>query len=291
MRKIFLVTLVQAFTWTILFSACDNKGGGSGEAYSIKMRLKEGDRFGQDMNMKMNMQAAIINMNMTMETGTDFEVMKASPDENELKLTYTKMHMGMEAGGLPNVKGQSDSALNEKTGKIVGKSVTIKMDKNNKITSVVGLKEILDSMAADETQKQVFEKMFSADQFNNSMGWMFSMYPNKPVKVGETWSASTKMNMAGMDMNIDIDYKLLSVKDGVATINVDGTIKGEGSMKAGAQDMKMNMSGDQKGKLNIKLDDGYLKDGDYKMNLKAEMEVMGTKVPMDMKADCTIKGR
>jgi hypothetical protein len=52
----------------------------------------------------------------------------------------------------------------------------------------------------------------------------------------------------------------------------------------------MDMDGDQNGQMNIGLKDGYLLDSDYKMDLKANMNVMGQKVPMTIKAKYMMKG-
>ena len=54
--------------------------------------------------------------------------------------------------------------------------------------------------------------------------------------------------------------------------------------------MKMAMSGTQKGTVTIRMDNGYLHAGSYKMEMKAEMQMMGQKIPMTMKTDYTLKG-
>jgi carbon monoxide dehydrogenase subunit G len=293
MRRSNLLISIQAFTWIILFSACNsNSGGASGEAYSIKMRLKEGDKFAQNMNMKMNMQAAVINMNMNMEVNSDFEVIKSEPNQKEIKMTYTKLHTSLDAAGMPGAKTEQDSIINGPNRLAVGKSLYLTVDANNKITDVKGFEELFKGDSTmDPNTRMALDRMFSKEQVNNMMGFMFSMYPNKPVKVGDSWNATTTTNVAGMNMDIKVKYTLRSVNNGVASIQVDGEIDGQGTMAMSQQQMNMKLSGDQKGQLNITLEDGYLKDGNYKMNVKAEMDMMGTKLPMTMTADANLKGK
>jgi len=224
-----------------------------------------------------------------MDMGSKFDVVSGDSTNKELKMTYTKAHMKMDMG----MKGVSmpDSALNKVNNNLIGKSVTIKLSPTNEITDVIGAQEALMSDSTlDPKTKEMMEKMFSKEQFNNLYGLMFSMYPSKPVRVGDTWEAETKANVAGIDMKIKIKYKLASVKDGLANIDVDGVINGKGSMSQTGVNLEMDMKGTQKGTLTIKMSDGYLQSGNYKMDVKADMEMMGQKIPMAIKGDYTITG-
>ncbi len=287
-----LLALVTATLMLSLFTACNS--GGSGEAYSIKMRLKTGDTFTHDIQMNMStsmtMAGQSMNMKMKMDMGSKFDVTGGdSTSGKELKMTYTKAHMTMDMG----MKGidMPDSVLNKVNNNIIGKSITIKLSPKNEITEVNGMNEIFTSDSTmDPTTKEMMEKMFSKDQLNNLYGMMFSMYPSKPVRVGDTWDAETKVNVANIDMKIKIKYKLAAVKNGLADIDVDGVIDGKGNMSQGGVSMDMDMKGSQKGTLTVKLEDGYLQSGNYKMDVTADMNVMGQKIPMTIKGDYILAG-
>jgi hypothetical protein len=251
------------------------------------MRLNKADTFSQDMEMNMMMNTSGIEMNMKMNIGTSFEVIKGDGDEKEIKLTYRNMHIAMDMGQFG--KMVPDSVKNRDYNTLVGKSVVLKLSKDNEITDVTGFDEIMTNAAHDSASREMMKKMFSKDQVKSTFGMIFSMYPKKPVKVGETWSGESKINMANMDMNISNKYKLLSVKNGLAEISIDGTIGGGGEMVK-SSGMKMDMSGTQKGTMIIRMDNGYLHNSNYQMDIKAEMQMMGQKIPMTMKADYIIKG-
>ena len=291
MKRIFS-TLITGMLLLSFFTACNS--GGSGEAYTIKMRLKPGDTFSQDIKMNMStsmtMMGQSMNMKMDMDMGSKFEVLSGDSTNKELKMTYPKsqikMDMGMKGVNMP------DSLLNKTNSELVGKSVIIKLSPTNEITEVNGAWEALTSDSSlDPRAKEVVEKMLSKEQLNSFYGMMFSMYPSKPVRVGDTWDAETKANVAGIDMKIKIKYKLASVKDGLANIDVDGVIDGKGNMSQTGVNLQMDMKGTQKGTLTIKMNDGYLQSGNYKMDVKADMEVMGQKIPMTVKGDYTITGK
>ncbi len=87
MKKKFSILPLFVFSITFFYSC---KTGGSGEAYSIKMRLNKGDTFMQDMQMNMEMNAAVVQMKMKMNTATSFEVTNSDTAEKVLKMTYKR---------------------------------------------------------------------------------------------------------------------------------------------------------------------------------------------------------
>ena len=288
MKKILLLAPLFAVSISFFYS-CNS--GSSGDTYTIKMRLNKGDTFNQDMDMNMHMTTAGIETNMRMSTGSSFQVMNSDSAEKELKITYTQMHVAMDMGKLNAMNNTPDSVLNKANKNIIGKSVTIRMSKDNEIVNVSGFEELLNSeQGSDSAGRQMMKKMFSKDQFNSMFGLMFNMYPKKPVKVGESWNGDTKINMGGMNMDVKNKYTLLSVKNGMAEISIDGTLGGNGEILQQSTGLKMDMSGSEKGTLQIRMDNGYLHSGSYKMDMKADMQLMGQKIPMTMKADYTIKG-
>jgi len=287
------IVLLMVTVLAALLSSCNN--GLPGEAYTIKMRLNKADTFHYNikMDMKMNMEVMNkpMNMNMNMDAGSRFEVMENTGDNKELKLTYTGMHMGMDMGNKMMGAANTDSILNATIEKVVGKSVFIDLSPTNEITEVKGFDSLMININDDEAGRQMTEKMFSKEQINNSFGMMFSMYPGKPVKVGETWTAKTKVNLANMDMEVKLTYKLIGVKNGLAEIDVDGIIDCKGDMNQKSGSVGISMSGTQKGTFTIGMNDGYMQTGSYKMDVKAEMEMSGQKVPMIMKANYSLTNK
>lgn len=269
--------------------------GASGDAYTIKMRLKQGDTFNQNTKMNMDVYMGIagqpVNMKMGMNAGVKFDVMEPVGENNVLKLTYNSMNMTMDMGNKIPAQVNMDSIINKNTQRIIGKSVTIDLSPKNEIVAVTGFDSITINEDADAAGKKMMEQMFSKEQMNSLFGAMFSMYPNKTVKTGESWTAKTKVNVANIDMQINLKYTLVGVKNGVADIDLDGVIDGTGKMNQGGMSIDVTMKGSQKGMLTIKLDDGYLQNGAYKMDIKADMEMMGQKIPMTIKADYTLSGK
>lgn len=260
------------------------------ETYTLKMRLKPGDTFTQDMTTDMNMKFAGISMRMSMNTACSFLVKASDTASAQLRMTYSKIKGSMK-GDVPGMENMNtDSMMNASSSKLVGRSVDMTISRDNKILEVSGMDSLMNQNDMDSATKVMMSKMFDKDQFENLFGLMFSMYPKGPVKVGDNWNAETKTNLAGMDMKVKMKYTLKQVHDGVADIYVDGIIDGEGGMEMTGLKLKMGMKGGQKGTISINLSDGYLREGKYQMNVDANMEMMGQKIPLSMTGDIILKG-
>lgn len=285
MKKTFTLLALPALA-ILFFYACNT--GGGGDTYTIKMRLNKGDTFSHDMQMNMGMNTAGIEMKMNMNTGLAFEVLN-SGEVKDIKITYTKMQMSMDMGKLKNPNMQ-DSVMNKVRNNMIGKSVIIKLSKDNEITDVSGFDVLMNDRIQDSSSRETMKNMFSKDQLNTMFGTMFNMYPKKPVKVGESWTGEAIVKIANMDMKVNSKYTLVSVKNNLAEIDINGTIGASGDIPKQSQGIKMDMSGSQKGTITLRMDNGYLHTGSYKMDMKAEMQMMGKKIPMTMNADYTMKG-
>jgi uncharacterized protein DUF6263 len=293
MTKKLLFVPVCFVTLFFFYPACKNKKGGSGEAYSLKMRLNKGDKFGQEMDMNMDMDFTVAGQRMAMKMGmkglNEFEVTSDTPGAKELAMTYKKMDMTMEMNG-PNGQIKSPNS-NDAARKMVGRTIRLKLNDNNQIIETSGFEEMMADASSDSATKMQMKQMFSNDQMNGLFGAMFQMYPDKPVRVGDTWNKEIEVSVAGVKMKMKGDYELTAVKNGVAFITLNGKYGGKGVMKTGVMELEMDIDGAQKGTYNIGIADGYLKDSDLTMDIKGTMTIMGQKVPLNMKGYILVKGK
>lgn len=281
MKRSLILCLFSLSLFGILSPSCNNNKG-SGEAYTIKMRLNPGDKFGQDMDMNMKMgfspMGQEMEMNMAMKTTTAFDVTADSAGMKQLLMTYKKMDISTK---MKTPEGTKDVGSSDVGNRFVGKVIKLSMNSKNEIVDVEGF----DAAMADSLNPEVSAQMkqfFSKDQLNNMFGMAFQMYPDGPVHVGDTWEKEMEVGVAGIKMKVKANYELKSVTNGVAHINVDGKINGKGSMAQNGIGVSMDMDGTQKGSFDIGLSNGYLKESQVKMDIKANMEAGGQKVPMTM---------
>jgi len=263
------------------------------EKYTIRMKLGDGDHFEQtmksDMEISMPMLGKDQNMKMKNEVACTFDVIKSDNKQKKLKMTYTGHKSSMDMGQLNGLTGNTDSILNKQTEILNGKSVEMLLSTDHEIVDVIGGTELFTQENMDEKTKEMMKKMFSKEQIMNLWGMMFSLYPKKPVAIGDHWQAKTTTNMAGLNVTIDITYTLKSVKNGLAEIELIGKIGGKGKMEQLPVDLEMK--GSQNGMISIKMENGYLDKANYKMDIETNMDMGGQKIPMQLKGDFIMEGK
>ncbi len=114
----------------------------------------------------------------------------------ELTMTYDRMKMDMDMKGM---EGLTNPTKNKDIGsRIVGKSVTMKLNNKNEIVEIAGIEDLMWSDTTDMATREQMKKMFSKDQMNSLFGMMFRMYPDKPVRVGDTWESESESISQGL---------------------------------------------------------------------------------------------
>jgi hypothetical protein len=262
-------------------------GGGSTGPVTLAMRLQPGDRFGYNSLMDIEITSAGMGIRMKMDVGSVFEVTSAGPQGKELKLTYTRANMSTKFGMLSTPT--MDSMMKKAGEAVMGRSVTIVLSPDNKIVEVKGIDSAYIAAADDQT-KQVLKSMYSKEQMNSTYGMIFNLYPGKPVKAGDSWDTESDIALSAVQMKVKTKYTLKEVKDSIASIGVAGVIDGQATMSRGDKVTEMPINGTQNGTLNVKIGDGYLKDGNIEMDVKAEIETKGMKLPMVIKMNTALSG-
>ncbi len=110
--KKFTIAIISLLTFFVL--SCNNSP--KGEAYTIKMRLEQGDSFNNNTKMNMDISMAIPEQPITIKMGIDasvkFDVVEPAGEYKVLKLTYTGMTMKMDMGNKMPTSVNMDSIMN-----------------------------------------------------------------------------------------------------------------------------------------------------------------------------------
>ena len=272
------ITLATASCGNKKTTGTDGPGGPNNtEEIELKINLTKGKKYDMKMalnsNAEMNMMGQSINTITNMEMGMDYEVMDVLPSGNFLvRTTYKTIKMSGESMGM---KYEYDSETGKGTGpqgeqmatsmkKIIGEYSDMEMDKNGKI-----VKTTMSSGLSDGKDK---------GGFNNIN---YSVFPDKKVKVGDTWDSDIEQTMNKLVAIIKTKYTLTAVKDGMADIAMDGTL----DIKPGSTG---KITGTQKGTGKIEIATGMSKEVVMDQDIEMEVDQMGMKMPMKMKNKVTI---
>ncbi len=153
---------------------------------------------------------------------------------------------------------------------------------------ITGFKEmaqsIVDSMGVDEKMKEQMQQQFSKQFNENSMKDQFErvlyIFPNKEVKVGDSWQKTTTPGGA-MGGKYTSTYTVSEIEGDMVTLEEKSKIEIDGASAA------MNMKGDITGTLIIDSKSGLVVSADQDMDLKITTEGK----EMKMKGKTKIKGK
>lgn len=225
-------------------------------------------------------------MVMNTETECSFKVLPPAADGKEMQMNYTKMNTTINNSLLSTKVSDSISKAIEQ--KLLGKSIILKLDSNSQVKEVIGFDTLIMSNQ-DPSYRQIAKQLFSKDQLNDLFAIMFSAYPKKSVKIGDSWNAHVTKDINGFLMTVNLTYTLTKVENGIANISLDGIIDSKGDI--GDYKMPISMNGTEKGTVEITLATGYLHSSAYDMNIDGNIEAGDQKVPMKIKATFIMTGK
>jgi Family of unknown function (DUF6263) len=187
-----------------------------------------------------------------------------------------------------DIMGKSLGSINKVFGAIKGQRFTMKVTAEGKITEVTGFEnmaqKIADSLdlepAEREKMMKEFEGQFNADEIRQSLERFWYIFPNKEVKVGDSWQKSTKLG-GKMPAKYNSTYKVTDIEGDMVTLEEVSKIE------ASEGDEKMSLSGDVTGTLVVDSRTGLVVSADQDMNLKASAQGMS----FDIKGKSKIKGK
>ncbi len=181
---------------------------------------------------------------------------------------------------------------------IIGKSYTLKMNEKGKVISVEGLTTIrtgiensLKSTLSADDQKGLSEMLkmsLSEDAIKSQFEETMNIYPEKNLKVKESWSDENSVNEGPLKGSSKVTRTLESVDDNATKIVVKGSQNVGGTQnekvttpdnKEGTVKMSMNDNSTINGDIYLETESGWIKKINLtqKKTVKETMEMSGQK--------------
>lgn len=290
MKKTIQLSAMAAMLFTasasISCNSSDNKNGaatgksGSGDTYDLKFNLKPGAAYLYDMDVMQNVEAAGNASTNNLYSKYTFNVKEAAEGNSKIEVVYDLMRMEMKSMGN-TIKMSSEDQTPEAQGfrDMVNKPFSMTVSPEGKVVSIEGWESIEKNGA------------MKSEDLKQSMETSLNIFPDKAVKVGDTWKKDAAMSMQMFKMNISSTYTLTEVKGNIATITMDSEIKMGQDNNTQTNGMTMEMKGTQKGKMDVELNTGMTLTGSITQDIKGEMQVQGQKMPMNIKSEIKITGK
>ena len=293
MKKIFLVLLTASFL-SILITACNNS---KTDVVDLKLNLIKGQTYNYGMKANMNM-AAISDIDMDFGFKMKVEDVDAqnnyalvcSYDAIRFKMNVMGKDLGYDSKNVGDTTHENpqNQMFRKIFGSMVGQSFKMTMSQKGQVLKVEGLKDLVEStvqsMDLPEEQRdkmrQQMSQSFSEGQMKETFSQGFSVFPDKPVKLGDSWKRNVTKSTSGIAMNQEVTYTVKEINANTVVLSLTGDITS--SKDNGATVTKIDdMSGDLKGTMEMDRSSGMIHVGNMDMNMK--VKAMGQSMNMKMK--------
>lgn len=129
---------------------------------------------------------------------------------------------------------------------------------------------------------------FNDSSIRKIMQHALEIYPGKAVQPGDVWESSYETSVGFANVRVRNKYRLQSVKDGVAHIELQGRLSSDRAEQA--QNSSMKLDGVQSGSFDILIADGLVQNGKISQQLSGEMNITGKNSPVTVESDIYIMG-
>lgn len=259
----------------ILFNGCIQK------KVKPSLNLKKGDSFKIDMLFEQKVTQEIKDRKTQVDSkhNIGYSCFVTDVDENKnstIQVSFDSLNIKSVANNgqtLEYNSGDPTSDMNDFSkvySTLVGKKITVKVSQDGKVKEVMGVDKIIDEVLKElniknnkeeeEIQKMIVEQ-FGDEALRKQVENITSVYPDEPVKVGDSWEKKTDVS-SEYPLQAESKYTLKESKDGMSEIMVESKVKTKDDAEPlilGNIKISYDIEGTQKGTLNVDEESGITK--------------------------------
>ena len=302
-RIIFSSVAVLGFLTVFMLDACQSAKN-STASKMLKFDLEKGKGYDYEMiiNMDQELMGQPLQMDMTTYysmdiTGDDGTIKTISSRLERFKMKTAMMGINLDVDtDEPMSRDTSDAKKNpielmkRVFASLKGLQFNMKVDREGKITEVTGLENLADKMTTElglsEEEKAEasgsVDKAFNKDEIARNFERFWYIFPNKEVKVGDSWKKSSSFG-GQMPATYESTYKVTDIEGDMVTVEEKSVI----SAKQDAGGKSVETSGEISGTVTVDSRSGLLVNADQDMNMKVKSGGM----EVNIKGKSKIKGK
>lgn len=225
--------------------------------------------------------------------GTDytFDIRNGEGDQKNIDVVYDRIFMKYTVRGNTTTMDSNDpdtTKLNPFKG-IKGASFRMTMLPNGSIKSLTGIDGMLNNMIAKMSKdsmvmsnlKTTLAKQFDAEGMKQAMESSLKIYPDKPVKIGDSWVVDTKIQLT-MPIETFTTYTLKEVKNGEAILNISGKLSSKGNFQTMGSNIQTDLYGTNSGDATLDIESGLIINSHLRTELSGTMLIKGQKMNFEL---------
>jgi hypothetical protein len=274
----------------------------------LQYTFKVGDKFQWEQVSHQAIKQSIpgmgdVNVEVNVSATTDLKIAELTSTGAKVEITYTKMKLSTKSqmGSMDmDSEGSQDNMQNKTIKAMMNKPYFFKITKAGIVESVEGTEALTADFGAlglDEATlkavKQQFEQMLNSDTQKASLAMAIVTYPDKKVKVGDTWTSTAGSQTMNFSTKVDNTLTLKSFDAAKAAISIDGVITTTDKEKVvslpNGIKSKLDVSGKQASTANVDQKNGWAVDMKTVSEIKGIMTLLaGGMIPSDMEVPIEI---
>lgn len=299
MKKIkLLLGFAVLATGIILLPSCQSSKTSAGAGKVLKFNLEKGKGYDYELVWDMDMKAAGQTSTVTIDGQYSMNIVDDNAGVKTVETMYKSIRMSMSVMGM-NIEMDTDKPVDENTDVesnptgamnkvmkgLVNKPFMVKVDAEGNVLEITGVDKIVtdmvDSLGLSEERKQMvvasMKDQFSDESMKDNFAEMFTIFPNKEVKVGDSWK-KTYSKGGRTAATFNTTYTVKEIDGDHVTLKAESKISGKD---------EMDVAGTQTGNIIIDSKTGLMINAEYDQDMK--MSISGQKVSMIGKG--RIKGK
>ncbi len=280
----------------VLTACCLMTGMMATAQVSLSFNPDKGAKYRYHYELQQNFTQSImdqeISFNQNMSTVYDMNIINKTDTEIQTEFIYEEVHFEMTGGMMsmkydsnhaPGDTSQIDSSVSKLFDCLTGSHFNALIATDGTVKSVSGMEVILDKMLNvldGEVHELTPLKAAMTQQFNNeairkNFEQSTKIYPDKPVKIGDSWSIEQTIEILGMSLKTVSTYELISNTQETAIANIQSIIT----------ESHGKLSGNQSGTVEFDLRTGMAKNANLKQHIKGSIVANGMDIPLDVTSD------
>jgi hypothetical protein len=280
MKKIFVfVAVIAVFSAFIIIPSCQSGKASAGKM--LKFNLEKGKGYDYEIIWDLETNIDTIKFSKINIAGLyAMEVIDDSAGIKTLSTVYKDLRMNIDMRGIsmniesnkPDTSGQDEANLPQKMmtkmfSAIIGKPFIIKADEEGNVIEVKGfdalITSMVDSVALSEDQKMIalatMKGQFNDEEIKNQFAQALTIFPNKEVKVGDSWEKSYAVG-GQMPSKLAATYTVKQIEGDHVTMTSKAKISSGGS--------ETQISGDQDGNIIVDSKTGLVINAEFKQDIQ-----------------------
>ncbi len=228
----------------------------------LRLSLEKGKTYYSEMKVDQSIditseQGAPVSVKQSMTFGYSMVVAEENTEEQVIRTSYEKIKFrAINAEYDSENAAVSTPALASVFRQLLGKSFTLKINKQGRITSVEGIDGIVSALLkespADPGLQQLLKSTFTDQKFLDDFSKSFSIFADHPVKPGDSWTKTISSALFGSTEN-KLNYTLQKLTPSTAGIVISNEIK----VALEVKQTKTQLSGTGNGTIEVDRKSGF----------------------------------